>query len=109
MIHFVVRPNQIFINPGWEPVDIVGTFTSSLFWALSLAENYLVFTSQIESVFTYEPATRDLHKGNSIIATDITLEEAEELVLADPSVKTMGIHPYHTVTAKDIICEIFVV
>lgn len=111
MVHFLVQT----FTPGEERLGYVrhfqhiGTFTSSLFWVLMSDGFYMVATGFMEAVFLYDYESKELYRNKKRIAKNVTIQQAEEIVLADICSKKSGIYRYYTASAKDIISEIFVV
>lgn len=111
MVHFLV---ETFSRGKEKPEYVrhlrhVGTFTSSLFWVLMSDGFYMVATGYMEAVFLYDYESKELYRNKKRIAKNVTIQQAEEIVLADICSKKSGIYKYYTASAKDIISEIFVV
>ena len=109
MRHFIVRRYfQDFEGNPSGHLDIIGAFTSLLFWILMPSGRYILTTSTSLTTYQYDIYTKSFYINGSLIKEGVTLEEAQELVLADPAMKNEGIHCNSNFTAKDILSEIII-
>jgi len=115
MVHFIVtRRRKNSKGEDMAEIEDVGTFTSLMFWKVLIPlypgegpEQYMTSSAKTLRVLRYDCRKRTLFSNSVFIASDISLEEAQELVLSDPAIKEEGIHPHYIYTARDIVSEVF--